>query len=132
MDTTSAATAVSVAPVPTEVAAAPPPSTAPVQVAKPSAAPDLAPAEKPLVPASAPALPTMVPLAASASTVPPSQAPRRTGAAAPAGRPVASARTAATEQATIVIPSTPAPQGNPFVQAVHNDIAEDEASHKKR
>jgi hypothetical protein len=54
------------------------------------------------------------------------------GAAAASARPVASARSAATEQPAIVIPSTPAPQANPFVEAVHNDIAEDEASHKKR
>lgn len=52
--------------------------------------------------------------------------PRRSGAAGPR-----SGATASGASRSVPIPTATATPGNSFVQAVHDDIAEDEASHKK-
>jgi hypothetical protein len=45
--------------------------------------------------------------------------------------PLTSARSVEAESTSAVIPSATTRPVNSFVQAVHDDIAEDEASHKK-
>ena len=129
--------------VPLVARSAPPPTTAPTSVAVAATLAPL-PALAPLPPASAlqgappslsrdlepPAAPSVVTRATSAPALgADSQALRKTGmASAP---PVASARSAEAESTSAVLPSATTRPVNSFVQAVHDDIAEDEASHKK-
>jgi hypothetical protein len=94
--------------------------------ATPTVSRDLEQPNKPIAAAAT----SSTPLAAPAATVvPDSQAARRTGPSA--ARPVTSARSDEPESAPVAVPSATARPVNSFVQAVHDDIAEDEATHKK-
>jgi hypothetical protein len=87
-----------------------------------SAPPDLGPIVKP-------------PVAAAVTIVPPAPSPPRLAAdSLPPRRPVAAgARSVPSTPTAEAIPTPPAtPQVSSFVQAVQDDIAEDEASRKKR
>jgi hypothetical protein len=123
IETASVAAAATLAPIP---ALATPPPSSELQAAMPSGPRGLEPVEKPPAVAAA----SVVPHAASAPVVgADSQASRRTGVAnAP---PLTSARSVEAESTSAVIPSATTRPVNSFVQAVHDDIAEDEASHKK-
>jgi hypothetical protein len=117
MEMTSVATAAVLAPIPPALTTAP---RSAGQTRMPSGPRDLEPADL-----------STAPQAALAPTIhPPSQPPRRIGAAG--ARPATSVGSAEAEAMTAVIPSATTPQGNSFVQAVHDDIADDEASQKKR
>jgi len=124
VEPTSVANAVMVPPVSPALAAAPPVATT-VLAEMPTGPHDPEPAEKALAAAALPA----VPPATSAPTLEPdSPPPRRMGPAVT--RSPAAVHSAESASKTAVIPSAPR-QVNSFVQAVHDDIAEDEASHKK-
>jgi hypothetical protein len=114
MEMAPVATAAMLAPIPPALTTAPS-STAAAQAAIPGGPRDLAPAEKPL---AAAALPTVPQAAYAPSVQPDSQPPRWIGAAG--------------ARSVTPIPSATMRAVNPFVQAVHDDIAEDDALHKKR
>jgi hypothetical protein len=114
MEMTSVATAAMLAPVPPALTTAPS-STAAAQAAMPGGPSGLEPAEKPL---AAAALPSVPQAAYAPSVQPDSQPTRRIGAAG--------------ARSVTPIPSATMRVVNPFVQAVHDDIAEDDALHKKR
>jgi hypothetical protein len=103
-----------------------PPPTVLVPLAMPSFSRDLEQPNKPIAAAATSSTPLAAP---AAMVVPDPQATRRTGP--PAARPVASARSDEPESAPAAVPAATARPVNSFVQAVHDDIAEDEATHKK-
>src|SRR5580704_11469312 len=124
---TTPVTAAAMPPVaPPPAATVPPPTTA-AAPATPSVSRDLVDQpNKPIATAATSSMPLAAP---AAPVVPDLQATRRPGP--PAARPVTSARSDEPESAAAAVPSATARPVNSFVQAVHDDIAEDEATHKK-
>jgi hypothetical protein len=112
-------------PPPATLPATPPPATPPTT---PVVLAPIAPAEPP--PVAAAATPSTAPPPPAATTVERDSPPPRRSVTAGA-RPVATAHGAEAASKTGTAPAATAHPVNSFVQAVRDDIAEDEADHKK-
>jgi hypothetical protein len=106
----------------------PAPSDTTVPVTTAAAIPSSVPNE-PVAAVAAPPAPTNAPIASPAAPAHAS-APDAPPHAVTAVRAASTARTERIEPSEVTPPSSPEP-ANPFVQAVQDDIKEDEASHKK-